>query len=113
MSQSNSDQRRAFLSAPSPERYFAAAAIEDARQRIVRAIARSEGPAILVGGAGTGKSLLLAVLAEQFAPQVAVVTLAGAQLCTRRALLQMILFELGLEYRDMDEGELRLARRGR
>jgi type II secretory pathway predicted ATPase ExeA len=128
MSQSNNDQRRAFLSAPNPERYFAAGAIEDARQRIVRAIARSEGPAILVGGAGTGKSLLLAVLAEQFAQQsgrgqalvapktpqkepvpLAVVTLAGAQLCTRRALLQMILFELGLEYRDMDEGELRLA----
>jgi hypothetical protein len=84
-------------------------AIDDARQRIVRAIARSEGPAILIGGAGTGKSLLLAVLAEQFAPAGAVVTLAGAQLCTRRALLQMVLFELGLEYRGMDEGELRLA----
>jgi type II secretory pathway predicted ATPase ExeA len=109
MSQSTSDQRRAFLSAPNPQRYFAAGAIEDARQRIVRAIARSEGPAILVGGAGTGKSMLLAVLAGQFAPKMAVVTLAGAQLCTRRALLQMILFELGLEYRDMDEGELRLA----
>ncbi len=109
MSQSNSDQRRAFLSAPNPQRYFAAGAIEDARQRIVRAIARNEGPAILVGGAGTGKSLLLAVLAEQFAAKMAVVTLAGAQLCTRRALLQMILFELGLAYRGMDEGELRLA----
>jgi type II secretory pathway predicted ATPase ExeA len=109
MTQSSSDQRRPFLSAPSPQRYFAAGAIEDARLRIVRAIARSEGPAILVGGAGTGKSLLLAVLAEQFAGRMAVVTLAGAQLCTRRALLQMILFELGLPYRDMDEGELRLA----
>ncbi|MBA3484872.1 MAG: AAA family ATPase, partial [Pirellulales bacterium] len=109
MTQSSSDQRRPFLSAPSPQRYFAAGAIEDARLRIVRAIARSEGPAILVGGAGTGKSLLLAVLAEQFAGRLAVVTLAGAQLCTRRALLQMILFELGLPYRDMDEGELRLA----
>ena len=78
MTQSSSDQRRPFLSAPSPERYFAASTIEDARQRIVRAIARSEGPAILVGGAGTGKSLLLAVLAEKFASRMAVVTLAGA-----------------------------------
>ncbi len=102
-------ERRPFLSAPSPKRYFAAAPIEEARLRIVRAIARNEGPAILVGGAGTGKSLLLAVLAEQFAPRVAVVTLAGAQLCTRRALLQMILCELGLSYRGMDEGELRLS----
>lgn len=107
--QTTSAERRPFLSAPSPKRYFAAAAIEEARLRIVRAIARNEGPAILVGGAGTGKSLLLAVLAEQFAPRVAVVTLAGAQLCTRRALLQMILCELGLTYRGMDEGELRLS----
>jgi len=109
MSQSPSDQRRPFLSAPSPKRYFAAAAIEEARQRIVRAIARNEGPAILVGGAGTGKSLLLAVLAEQFAAKMSVVTLAGAQLCTRKALLQVILCELGLPYRGMDEGELRLS----
>jgi type II secretory pathway predicted ATPase ExeA len=107
--QSISAERRPFLSAPSPKRYFAATAIEEARLRIVRAIARNEGPAILVGGAGTGKSLLLAVLAEQFAPRVAVVTLAGAQICTRRALLQMILCELGLPYRGMDEGELRLS----
>ena len=107
--QTTNAERRPFLSAPSPKRYFAAAAIEEARLRIVRAIARNEGPAILVGGAGTGKSLLLAVLAEQFAPRVAVVTLAGAQLCTRRALLQMILCELGLPYRGMDEGELRLS----
>ena len=84
--QTTSAERRPFLSAPSPKRYFAAAPIEEARLRIVRAIARNEGPAILIGGAGTGKSLLLAVLAEQFAPRVAVVTLAGAQLCTRRSL---------------------------
>ena len=109
MTQQTIGERRPFLSAPSPKRYFPAAAIEEARLRIVRAIARNEGPAILVGGAGTGKSLLLAVLAEQFASRVAVVTLAGAQLCTRRALLQMVLCELGLSYRGMDEGELRLS----
>jgi type II secretory pathway predicted ATPase ExeA len=83
--------------------------MEEARLRLVRAIARSEGPAIVVGAAGVGKSMLLAVLAEQFATRRAVVTLMGAQLCTRRALLQMILCELGLPYRDMDEGELRLS----
>lgn len=108
MTQSTSEQRRPFLSAPCPERYFAAGAIEEARQRIVRAIARNEGPAMLIGGAGTGKSLLLAVLADQFASRVAVVALEGAQLVTRRALLQAILCELGQPYRGMDEGELRL-----
>ena len=36
-------------------------------------------------------------------------TLASARLCTRRALLQNILYELKLPYRDREEGELRLA----
>jgi type II secretory pathway predicted ATPase ExeA len=106
---SSSDEGRPLLSAPKATRYFAAAASEEARQRLARSIARHEGPALLVGAAGLGKSMLLAVLAEQFAGKMAVVTLPGAQLCTRRALLQVILFELGLPYRDMDEGELRLS----
>jgi type II secretory pathway predicted ATPase ExeA len=105
----SSDQRRAFPSAPDPRRYYAASAIEEARQRIVRAVARHEGPALVVGAVGTGKSTLLAVLAEQFEPRLSVVRLPGAQLCTRRALLQMILCELHLPYRHMDEGELRLS----
>ncbi|MCC6492618.1 MAG: AAA family ATPase [Pirellulales bacterium] len=109
MTESTSDQGRPFLSAPCARRYFAAGSIEEARQRIVRAIVRNEGPAMLIGGAGTGKSLLLAVLEEQFASRVAAVALDGAQLCTRRALLQTVLCELGLAYRGMDEGELRLA----
>jgi type II secretory pathway predicted ATPase ExeA len=104
-----SQQRRAFLSAPDPRRYYAASAIDESRQRIVRAIARNEGPALVVGAVGTGKSMLLAVLAEQFEPRMSVVRLPGAQLCTRRALLQMILCELRLPYRHMDEGELRLS----
>ncbi len=104
-----SDQRRAFPSAPDPRRYYAASAVEEARQRIVRSILRSEGPALVVGAVGVGKSLLLAVLAEQFEARLSVVRLPGAQLCTRRALLQMILCELRLPYRHMDEGELRLS----
>lgn len=103
------DDRRPFLSAPNAKRYFAAAASEEARRRIVRSIARQEGPALVVGAVGVGKSLMLAVLAEQFASRMSVVTLPGAQLCTRRALLQVILYELGLTYRGLDEGELRLT----
>jgi len=103
------DDRRPFLSAPNAKRYFAATACEEARRRIVRSIARQEGPALVVGAVGVGKSLMLAVLAEQFASRMAVVTLPGAQLCTRRALLQVILYELGLPYRGLDEGELRLT----
>ncbi|MEZ6112544.1 MAG: AAA family ATPase [Pirellulaceae bacterium] len=100
---------RPFAAAPQADRYFAAESIEHARQTLARAIERAEGPAMVVGPAGTGKTLLCQVLAEQFADSFRVATLSGARLCTRRALLQNILFELGLPYRDMEEGELRLS----
>jgi Cdc6-like AAA superfamily ATPase len=94
---------------PQVARYFPGSSIEDARNRLGRAIERGNGPGLVVGGPGTGKSLLLQVLASQFHEQFDVVLPACARLCTRRALLQSILFELGLPYRSRDEGELRLS----
>jgi len=83
--------------------------MEEARQKISRCIDRGEGPALLVGPAGTGKTLLLEVLAQQFRDQRVIVSLPGAQLCSRRALLQMILFQLGLPFSGIEEGELRVS----
>lgn len=101
---------RPFPAAPDPRRYFPAAAIEEARRRVTRALARGEGPSLVCGGPGVGKSMLMAVLAEQFSGQENVVALiAGGQLCTRRALLQTILFHLDHPFQGLDEGELRLA----
>ena len=100
---------RAFVVAPDPTRYYPAAVIEEARQKIARSIERGEGPALIVGAPGTGKTLLLEVLAQQFRGKRIIVSLPGAQLCSRRALLQMILFELEIPFRGMDEGELRVS----
>src|SRR4051812_46572962 len=100
---------RVFPSYPQVARYFPGGSMEDARIRLGRAIERGNGPGLVVGGPGTGKSLLLQVLASQFHEQFDVVLPACARLCTRRALLQSILFELGLPYRSRDEGELRLS----
>ena len=100
---------RPFASPPQVGRYFPAAAIEDARRRLSRSIERGDGPGAVIGAAGMGKSLLLQVLATQYREKFDVVLLACAQLCTRRALLQAIHFELGLDYRRRDEGELRLS----
>ena len=100
---------RVFPSYPQVQRYFPAASIEDARQRLGRAIERGDGPGLVIGGPGTGKSLLLQVLASQYHERFDVVLPACARLCTRRALLQAILFELGLPYRLRDEGDLRLS----
>lgn len=100
---------RPFTAGPRADRYFPAAAIEDARERLASVIERSAGPGMVVGPTGSGKTVLLHVLAEQFRDQLAIVQLESARLCTRRALLQAILFELGLPYRDLDEGALRLS----
>ena len=102
-------EARPFLASPLAERYFPAASIEHARETVIRCIERAEGPAVVLGPAGTGKSTLCQVLAEQMRVQFHIVVLASARLCTRRALLQNILFELKLPYRDREEGELRLA----
>ncbi|HTN77314.1 MAG TPA: AAA family ATPase [Pirellulaceae bacterium] len=102
-------KQRPFAATPSPAGYVPAQAIEQARQQLARGIERAEGPGWVVGPAGTGKSLLLAVLAAQFADRFEVVQLVSGRLRSVRALLQNILFELKLPYRDLTEGELRLA----
>jgi type II secretory pathway predicted ATPase ExeA len=102
-------QNRPFSASPVADRYFAFGSIEHARETITRCIERGEGPAVVLGAAGTGKSTLCQVLAAQLQEKFRIATLASARLCTRRALLQNILFELQLPYRDREEGELRLS----
>src|SRR4051812_1901322 len=102
-------QKRPFSSAPQADVYFPAHAIEGTRQCLVRCIERAEGIGVVAGGTGTGKTLLLQLLARQFHDTFTVVTLANGHLDTRRDLLQAILFEMHLPYRGLDEGELRLS----
>lgn len=101
--------RRPFVAVPSTEHYFAAGAVEGARQNLARAIERGEGAGMVVGPSGTGKTLLTQVLAAQFRSRFEVALLTSGRLSSRRALLQAILYELKLPYRNLDEGELRLA----
>src|SRR5262245_30609683 len=98
--------QRPFAPAPQAEAYIPTGSLEHARQTLVRCLERGEGPGLVIGPAGTGKSLLCQILARHFRGQLHVAILASARLCTRRALLQNILFELKLPYRDMDESEL-------
>lgn len=100
---------RPFTPAPLAEAYLPTGSLDHARQTLVRAIDRGEGPGLIVGPAGTGKSLLCQVLAKHFRGRFLIALLSAARLCTRRALLQNILYELRLPYRDLDESELRLS----
>ncbi|MGM0486951.1 MAG: ExeA family protein [Planctomycetota bacterium] len=100
---------RPFLACPIAERYYPAASAEHARKSALRCIERGGGSSVILGSAGTGKSTLCQVLARQLQDQFHIAMLTSARLCTRRALLQNILFELKQPYRDREEGELRLS----
>ena len=100
---------RPFAAVPRVDHYFPASLYEQSRQSLIRTIDRGEGPAMLIGGPGTGKTLMCRLLAEHFRKDFLVVMLANSRLCTRRALLQSILFELEMPFRDLSEGELRLS----
>lgn len=100
---------RPFPAVPHFDHYYPGMAIKNAAQRLIRCVERAEGVGIVVGPSGTGKTLLMMVLAAHFKDSFRVALLSSGRLATRRALLQAILFELGRPYRDMDDGELRLA----
>jgi type II secretory pathway predicted ATPase ExeA len=100
---------RPFRATPDTRYYFPHDAMESARRTAVRAVDRAEGPVMIVGGAGLGKSLLGELIASDLSGQFDIVRLRAAHLCSRKALLQNILFELQLPYRDLSEGELRLS----
>jgi len=102
-------KQRPFAAAARVDRYYPAMAIEAARQTLARCIERAEGAGMLVGPPGSGKTLLCQLLAEQFRGGFEIALLSNGHLSTRRELLQAILFELGLPFRRMDEGELRLS----
>jgi type II secretory pathway predicted ATPase ExeA len=101
--------RRPFAAAPTAAAYVRTATHQAALENLVRCVERAEGVGLVVGPAGSGKSLILQLLAAGFRDRFQVAMLNSAQLCTRKALLQSILFELKLPYRDQDEGELRLS----
>jgi type II secretory pathway predicted ATPase ExeA len=101
---------RPFAAAPLVASYVPAANIDHARQALVRCVERAEGIGLVIGSAGTGKTLLCQILADHFRQrQFQVALLTSARLTSRRSLLQNILFELGLPYRGMDDEELRLS----
>jgi type II secretory pathway predicted ATPase ExeA len=98
-----------FPAAPSSDRYLAIGSIDAARIRLMEMIDRREGLGLIVGPAGTGKSLLCALLASAYESKFDVILLSETRICTRKALLQHLLHHLGLPFSDRSEGELRLS----
>ncbi len=100
---------RPFTTTPFVEHYYPAYAIDQSLAQAKLAISRATGPVVVVGPTGTGKTLLLELLAKHFSDTFKTVSLGCARLAQRSDLLQGILFELNQPYRSMSEGELRLS----
>ncbi|MGB9687314.1 ExeA family protein [Thermogutta sp.] len=101
-------KQRPFPASCHPRYYIPLEAVEAAREKLVRAVLRAEGPGLIIGPTGTGKSMLLQVVAQQLQSRCEVVLLAHGRFPNVRAVLQAILCELRQPFRGMDEGELRL-----
>ena len=102
-------QHRPFAAIPDVNNYVPTESVESSIDAVYQCVQRSAGPALVIGPTGIGKSMLCVELARRLGAPFEMVLLATSQICTRRALLQNILFELGLNFRDRDEGDLRLG----
>jgi len=100
---------RPFMAAPRTQFFHPAAQIDAAVKGVERCIRRAEGVALVVGPPGTGKSLLLAMVAEHVRDDFDVALLSGTSVCTRRALWQAVMAAIGEPYRGIDEADLRIA----
>jgi len=100
---------RPFAAAPQAGRYVALGSADQSQQTLSRIIERAEGPGLLIGPAGSGKSLICQVLAEQFRGKFHIALLDAAGVESRRALLQSILFGLGLPYKEQQDADLHLS----
>ena len=98
-----------FSAAPREDMYVPLEHVEKARRAIVRVLARGQGTALLIGGAGVGKTMLARTISAQLREQFNEVWLNGGQIGSRKALFQTLLHQVHLPFQGKDEDELRLA----
>jgi type II secretory pathway predicted ATPase ExeA len=99
---------RPFPPTPDTCLYYPASTHETALGALERGIADDEGILLLTGVPGTGKTLLGYVLVERLENQVVSAFLTNSHFADRSALLQAILYDLGLPHEEGSEQVLRL-----
>src|SRR5258708_6612215 len=101
--------KRPFAATCDPSCFFAPEPIQELVDELVLRAESGQGICVLSAPAGTGKTLVCRRIAAEFSGRLTPLFLANANFPTRRALLQSLLFELGLRYSGLEEQELRLA----
>lgn len=100
--------RRPFSATPDPSCFFSTEATRGAVDELTVCLESGQGVALLLGPAGSGKTLICSQVAQDLRRQFSVVALTHSGFGSRRALLQTLLSELGQPYASLGEQELRL-----
>ncbi len=100
--------RRPFPPAPDTALYYPASVHESALTALARGIAQDEGILLVTGDPGLGKTLLGYVLLERLDKEAVSAFLTNSHFADRAALLQAILYDLGLPHDNAGEQSLRL-----
>jgi type II secretory pathway predicted ATPase ExeA len=101
-------RHRPFPATPDLACYYPASSHERCLAHLLSGLADGESVLLLVGGPGTGKTLLCHRLLEQLGAEVESVCLTHTHLPDRCGLLQAILFDLSLPHAGKTEQEMRL-----
>jgi type II secretory pathway predicted ATPase ExeA len=101
-------KRRPFPPTPDTALYYPATVHETALAALQRGLAEGEGFALLTGAPGSGKTLLGYILLDRLDPTAATAFLSNSHFADRSALLQAILYDLGLPHEAATEQLLRL-----
>lgn len=100
--------RRPFLGTPDTTAYFPSSGHEEVLALLKIFLKEGDGIGVLVGGPGSGKTLLCHLLLEQLDAACAPVFITNPHSPSVAALLQAILYDLSLPYEGAGEQELRL-----
>ena len=101
-------ERRPFSATPDAQCCYLSEELSELYAELLRHLEDGQGISLLMGAAGTGKTLLCQVLLGDLRQNYQPLCLSSGQLESRGALLQAILFELGQPYSGMCDQELRL-----
>lgn len=100
--------KRPFSSVPSADSFVGLESIQDALDSLLICVTQSHGVAVVTSAAGLGKTMLCKKLAEVAASRFQSIYLSTSAFSTRRALLQAVLYEFGIQYEGVTEQESRL-----
>lgn len=101
--------RRPFSSTPDTSNFYPVPEHEEALALLKCCVNEGEGIGVLIGPPGSGKTLLCHMLLDALSSAFSSVLLTNMHDQSVTALLQAILYDLGLPYEGKSEQELRLA----